>query len=278
MISQRPRPNAGTSRTAYLMVFISLGGTLFAAGCGGPLDDPSRDQGPGHRPQILALTPQEELQLGREAYREILNDPQRFGKVLPSHSPETVRVRKVGAKIIAAAGIEPLLREMNLHAGRMEWEINVLDSPKINAFCLPGGKIAVFLGLLHVVENDDQLAAVLSHETAHALAHHVSERIAHSQPGESALAKLRGRAFDREQEAEADHIGVFLMTFAGYDPEQAVRLWEHMEQISAGRLHLPEILSDHPSDAHRLRSIASWAPRALAAKRAFDEGRIEPPH
>jgi metalloendopeptidase OMA1, mitochondrial len=154
--------------------------------------------------------------------------------------------------------------------------VHVLDTPKINAFCLPGGKMIVFLGLLQVVQNDDQLATVLSHETAHALAHHVSERIANEQGGGGALALLRGKAFDRAQEAEADHIGIFLMTFAGYRPEEAVRFWERMEQISAGQPHLPEILSDHPSDEHRLRNIESWVPRALAAKRAFDEGRIEP--
>ena len=81
----------------------------------------------------------------------------------------------------------------------------------------------------------------------HALAHHVSERIAHEQGSGSALDMLRGKAFDRDQEAEADHIGLFLMTFAGYDPGEAVHLWNRMQQISAGTVRLPEILSDHPS-------------------------------
>jgi predicted Zn-dependent protease len=130
--------------------------------------------------------------------------------------------------------------------------------------------------LLQVVQNDDQLAAVIGHETAHALAHHVSERIAQQQNGGSVLAMLRGKAFDREQEAEADHIGVFLMTFAGYNPEEAVRLWQHMEQLSAQRPHVPEILSDHPSDETRLRNIAGWVPRAWAAKHAYEQGHIEP--
>ena len=132
------------------------------------------------------------------------------------------------------------------------------------------------MGLLHVVENDDQLAAVLRHDDRHALAHHVSERIANEHPQRSALAFLRGKAFDREQEAEADHIGVFLMTFANYDPEQAVHLWERIERISASRTRIPEILSDHPSDERRLKNIARWVPYALAAKRAYEEGRIEP--
>ena len=87
------------------------------------------------------MSPQQELQLGRQAYREILNEPEKFGAVLPADAPETQRVRDVGRRIIRAAGIHPLMHEMNLHPGRFEWEINVLDSPNINAFCLPGERL-----------------------------------------------------------------------------------------------------------------------------------------
>jgi predicted Zn-dependent protease len=265
----------GRSQRA-LVAALSIGACLTGLACEGPAEE--RGEGPGHRAQVLALNARQELELGRQAYREILSNPQKFGSVFPADAPETERVKGVATRIVKATEIEPLMREMNLHPGRFDWEINVLDSPQINALCLPGGKMAVFLGLLQVVQNDDQLAAVIAHETAHALAHHVSERIAQSQGqnGRSVLAELRGKAFDREQEAEADHIGVFLMTFAGYNPEEAVRLWERMEQVAAGRPHVPEILSDHPSDERRLRNIASWVPRALAAKQAYKENRIEP--
>ena len=93
-----------------------------------------------------------------------------------------------------------------------------------------------------------------------------------SASGASGL--LRRKAYDREQESEADHIGVFLMTFAGYNPQEAVQFWERMERLGGGRL--PEILSDHPSDARRMHDLQSWVPRARAAKEAFDEGRIAP--
>ncbi len=262
----------GSLRTALAaLLFVAVLGTF---GCEGPIGE-EQGEGPGHRAQVLALNPREELQLGRQAYREILSNPSKYGHVFPGNSPETERVRGVAAHIIKATEIRPLMREMNLHPGRFDWEINVLDSPQINAFCLPGGKIAVFSGLLEVVQNDDQLAAVIGHETAHALAHHVSERIAYEQQGGSPLAMLRGKAFDRSQEDEADHIGIFLMTFAGYNPEDAVRLWQRMEQLSAQRPHVPEILSDHPSDEHRLRHIAGWVPRAWAAKHAYEEGHVE---
>src|SRR5262249_14920321 len=218
-----------------------------------------------------ALSPGQELALGRQAFREILSDPQHFGRPLPDDRPEVRRVREVAGRIIKAAGIEPLQREINLRKGyRFEWEVKVLENRQVNAFCLPGGKIGVFTGLLHLVENDDQLATVLSHEIAHALAHHTSERVARDQLNRSGIGKIWAKSFDRQEESEADHIGLFLMTFAGYDPDEAVRLWEKMR--SQGRGQPPEILSDHPSDEHRIRDLKTWVPRARAAKRAFDEG------
>jgi predicted Zn-dependent protease len=227
-------------------------------------------EGPGHRAQSLSLSPQQELEIGRQAYREILSKAQ-----VVRSGPEVERVQSVGERIAAVVAIEPLMREINLHvsADQFEWEYSVLQGDQINAFCLPGGKICVFTGLLQVVRNDDQLAAVMSHEIAHALAHHVSERIARERTTGSGLLAL---SYDRQQESEADHIGVFLMTFAGYDPEQALAFWQDMQRTRGRRAAIPEILSDHPSDEHRMRQLREWIPLALAAKRAYDEGRIAP--
>jgi predicted Zn-dependent protease len=260
------RPKA----VAVLLVclFLPLGGCWQ----GGPAGE-----GPGHRPQELALTPEEELEVGRRAYREVLGK----SEVLPKHSPQTERVRKVGERIAKTVEIEPLMREINLHVKeyRFEWEFNVLEEKHVNAFCLPGGKVAVYTGLLEVVgRSDDQLAAVLGHEVAHALAHHASERLAREErEGRGLLAALRARRYDRAQEDEADHIGIFLMTFAGYDPREAVVFWKHMKRISDERGgQPPEILSDHPSDEKRIENIEAWVPKALAGKKAYDEGRIAP--
>ena len=232
---------------------------------------PPEGEGPGHRQQELSLSPEQELELGRKAYREVLEQ----SRALPHNSKEVRRVTQVGERIADTVKIEPLMREINLHVQdyRFEWEFNVLEERHVNAFCLPGGKVAVFTGLLHVVQNDDQLAAVLGHEVAHALAHHASERLARqAREGGGFMAALRDRAFDREQESEADHIGVFLMTFAGYDPDEAVEFWERMRRLSSG-WHPPEILSDHPSDARRIEQIKEWKNRAAAAKRAYDAGQ-----
>ncbi len=255
--------------TVVLLVCLLLA----LSGCGQPPGP--QGQGPGHRAQELALSPEQELELGRKAYREVLSE----SKPLPHDSKDVQRVTRVGKRIAETVKIEPLMREINLHVKdyRFEWEFNVLEDKHVNAFCLPGGKVAVFTGLLHVVANDDQLAAVLGHEVAHALAHHASERLARQEhEGGGLWTALREKKYDREQEAEADHIGVFLMTFAGYDPREAVAFWQHMKRISDQQGRVPEILSDHPSDEHRIRELEEWVPKAEAAKKAYDEGRIAP--
>src|SRR5581483_1515170 len=112
---------------------------LAGLGCEGPVE---RGEGPGHRPQALALSPRQELDLGRQAYREILSRPDQFGRVIPADRPECQRVRGIARRIIRASEIDPLRREVNVREGyRFEWEVNVLDTDRVNAFCLPGGKI-----------------------------------------------------------------------------------------------------------------------------------------
>jgi predicted Zn-dependent protease len=261
----------------FLVLCLGLAVTLSGAGCGADFG-PAIGEGPGHRRQELGLTAQQELEVGRRAYREVLSKYQ--GRILPADSSEVRRARQVTARVVKAAGIEPLQREINLRVQgyRFEWEVNVLEDRQINAFCLPGGKIAVFTGLFNVVENDDQLATVLSHEISHALAHHASERIARANKepqGANIASFFINKKHDRDQEAEADKIGVFLMTFAGYDPREAIVFWERMQKAHQGGAP-PEILSDHPSNARRIHDMQDYVRRALAAKRAFDQGRIAP--
>src|SRR2546421_10210364 len=170
MASARKRP--------VMLLVLATG--FAVAGC----EQPS-GQGPGHRSQRLALSPQQELALGREAYKEILSR----ARVLPASRPEVHRVRGVAERIVHAADIEPLQREINLQVRgyRLEWEVNVLESRQINAFCLPGGKMAGFSAISPVVEKDDQLAIVMSHEFTHALAHHAVERL----PRQQVIAQAR---------------------------------------------------------------------------------------
>jgi predicted Zn-dependent protease len=231
-------------------------------------------EGPGGRRQPLGLSPTQELAVGRRAYREVLEEFR--DRLLPEHSSEVRRVRHITGKIAQAVQIEPLQREINLHLRgyRFEWQVNVVRDRQINAFCLPAGYIFVFTELLQVAGNDDQVATVLAHEMAHALAHHASERVARERSGANILRSL---SYDRMQEAEADHIGVFLMAFADYDPDQAVAFWQRMRQVGGKQGKPPEIFSDHPSDEHRVRDLQKWSVAARAAKKAYDRGAIAPP-
>jgi predicted Zn-dependent protease len=266
---------------------------------GGPglgLPTPGGGEGPGHRGQQLGLTPEQEYKLGVEAYKEILAKYEARSDVV-RRGPEFDQVHRVARKITQAAENKPFQREINLHLEgyRFDWEVNVLRDPQVNAFCLPGGKIGVFTGLLRLTgDNDDMLATVLGHEVAHALAHHANERITREALRRQAVEASQGQAewhpilmgiltgsshfqtlaHDRQQESEADHIGVFLMTFAGYNPDAAVAFWERMEELSRSRGHVPEILSTHPSDARRIAQLRVWVSYAKAAKQAYDQGRI----
>ena len=262
-------------------------------------------EGPGHRAQRLALSPQDEYKLGVQAYDEVLRDARQKNALVTS-GPAVQRVTNVGRRIAAVATGDSkmsqlLRREINLHIEgyRFDWQFSVINSKQVNAFCLPGGKVVVFTGLLELIDRegggrDDWLATVLGHEIAHALAHHASERLARESLTErvgevvangigainpeerdrimKVLAvggKFGSLPFDRRQESEADHIGVFLMAFAGYDPQQAVAFWEAM---AAQGSHVPEILSDHPSDGRRIAQLRQWSEQARAAKQAFDSG------
>lgn len=254
-----------------LILWLCLSAVL--VGCAPPSTGSGKGHGPGGRAQDLALTPDQEYVLGEKAYREILSKSH-----VVSGGSGVERVKEVGEKIAKAAEIEPLQREINLRLRgfKFRWEFNVLRDKQINAFCLPGGKVAVFTGLLPVAANDAQLATVMAHEVAHALAHHTSERLARQQEGGNVFDLLIGKAHDRQQESEADHIGLFLMTFAGYEPEQAVVFWERMRTATSGSSRPPEILSDHPSDSKRIAQMGSWIAPAKAAKRAYDGKRILP--
>lgn len=265
----------GAANTPGLRRLLAIAVVVLSGGCDlGLPGEGGRGEGPGGREQPLALNPRQELGVGRRAYQEVLQEYR--GRILPANHPDVARVRKVTERLAKAAEIEPLQREIRLRVRGyvFEWEVAVVQERQINAFCLPAGKIVVFTGILPVAANDDQLATVLSHEMAHALAHHASERVAREQSGAGILGSLR---YDRFQESEADHIGVFLMAFADFDPDEAVKFWQRMQRATGARGEPPEFLSDHPSHETRIEDLKRWAPRAKAARKAFDEGRIQPP-
>jgi predicted Zn-dependent protease len=198
-----------------------------------------------------------------------------------SSGPGYVEVQRVAKRIEAVAAKDK---------PNFVWKVTLLRKNEANAYCLPGGKIVVFTGILPLTQNDAGLATVLGHEVAHATAEHVAERIERDKltriavaiiaggiavtPGQYAhlvaLLGIGGEAaslpFSRKQESEADHIGLIYMARAGYDPHQAVAFWKRMLRASKGK-EPPEFESDHPSTAHRVKAVEGWLPEAERARR-----------
>lgn len=224
--------------------------------------------------QSFNLIPEsQELALGLDSYRQVLSE----SDVVES-GPEIALVRRVGARI-AAASDRPAF----------DWEFNLIrDDKAVNAFCLPGGKVAVYTGILPVTQNEAGLATVVSHEIAHAIARHGGERMTDElafQVGGMGLEALLGQKspatrnallaaygiggqigvllpFSRSAESEADHIGLVYMAKAGYDPREAINFWARMEEQSSGQAP-PEWLSTHPSHGSRIDQLQKWMPEAL---------------
>jgi predicted Zn-dependent protease len=237
------------------------------------------------RSQLLMTSVAEEMQIGAQAYSQVKNDP----KVRQSQDPREIEpVRRVAARIIEAAK-RSKYAEM---AKQFRWEVTVIkDDKTMNAFALPGGKIAVYTGIFPVAKTEAGLAAVLGHEVTHALARHGAERMSEGELtnaalqvigaaagasgmnpalSQSAMAALGAGAqvgvllpFSRSHESEADYIGILLAADAGYDPRESVHLWERMEQLSGGG-GPSEFLSTHPGHETRIAQLKKWMPEAMA--------------
>ena len=226
------------------------------------------------RSQLVDMNRQQEMALGLESYQQILSESQ----VVPQGEVVDL-VRGIGRKLAKAAGdVDP----------GFQWEFNVIHSEQANAFALPGGKTAVYTGLLPVAENADGLAVVMGHEIAHAIGRHGAERMAHQklmQIGSMAASVALGDMdygtqrmvlgalgvgaqygimlpFSRDHESEADYMGLLFVARACYDPTEAPKLWERMGQMSQGKKPA-EFMSTHPSNATRIRQFQEWMPEAL---------------
>jgi metalloendopeptidase OMA1, mitochondrial len=224
------------------------------------------------RSQMNLVSESDEKKLGVDAYQDILKKTP-----LSKNQAWQAQLKRVGQRISAAAAKPDY-----------QWEFNVLQGKEINAFCLPGGKVAFWEGIMPVAQDDTGIAVIMGHEVAHALARHGAERMTQTM-GAAVFGELLGagvgmvspgmtEAFSqayglgvnvavilpwgRSQESEADHIGLILMAKAGYDPSAAVGFWERMSKIQQGGKP-PEFLSTHPSDETRIAQIKQWLPEAM---------------
>jgi predicted Zn-dependent protease len=242
-------------------------------------------KGPFDRSQIVAMNPQQEAQLGVQAFRQVLTENQ---AAVVKSGPTVDAVERIGRNLAAAAESEPVLERLKLKPQQFKWEFRVLRSNQVNAFCLPGGKVVVYTGILPVAETESGLATVMGHEIGHALAHHGAERMAQQelvQLGQQAVAQSIGDMdpeqqrqimgvlgagsqygvllpFSRKHESEADHIGLLLMAGAGYDPREAVEFWKRMDEKGGGGRR-PEFSSTHPSHEHRSADLKGWLKEAI---------------
>ncbi len=225
----------------------------------------------------LILVPDAEVSaLASSSYKELLQKSK-----LSTDAAAVEMIRRVG-KRIAAVSNQP----------DFQWEFNLIDDPKmVNAFCMPGGKVAFFSGIMPICKNEDGVAAVMGHEVAHAIAKHGSERMSQqlllnfgaislgtamrNKPETTrALANLAFGVganvgfvlpYGRMQESEADRIGIIYAAKAGYNPEEAISLWLRMDEHAKGQ-QPPEFLSTHPSHETRIQQLKEWMPEALAAR------------
>ena len=230
-----------------------------------------------HRVEHVGLTDKQQVQLGSNQYAKTLREDRAN---VVSSGTGYAQVQRVAKRIESVARRDK---------PAFVWKVTLLRKNEANAYCLPGGKIVVFTGILPLTRSDAGLATVLGHEVAHATAEHVAERIEREKLTNIAVAIIAGGIavtpaqyahvvallgvggqaaslpFNRKQESEADHIGLIYMARAGYDPHEAVAFWKRMLRASKGK-EPPEFTSDHPSTARRVRQVEDWLPEAERAR------------
>lgn len=230
------------------------------------------------RSQLVDMSREQEAALGLQSYQDILSRSN-----VVRGGPNVDAIQEIGRRIAVAAGdVDP----------GFAWEFNVIDSGQANAFALPGGKVAIYTGILPIAESADGLAIIMGHEIAHAIARHGAERMAHNklmQIGTVAASFALGDMdistrqavmgalgvgaqygvllpFSRDHESEADYIGLMFAARACFDPREAPGLWERMG-ANAGKTPA-EFMSTHPAPETRIRQFEEWMPEALAVRQA----------
>ena len=231
----------------------------------------------GKTSRFTKLVSAEEIEeAAAQQYAQMLREATQKRALAPANHAQVIRLRSIAQRII------PLTESWNPRARSWRWEVNLFGTRELNAFCMPGGKIAFYYGLLQQLQlNDDELASIMGHEIAHALREHARERIgktAATRIGAGILSALFGLGnlgdtvlnlggqlltlrFSREDESEADLVGMELAARAGYDPRAGVTLWEKM--MAANKGAPPEFLSTHPAGSTRIKDMQATMARML---------------
>jgi predicted Zn-dependent protease len=234
---------------------------------------------PTGRRQLALVSEDSAIVASEEAYAMQIGELRREGKIEPESSRVSRRVDTITGRLVAQAV------EMRPETADWKWSVEVIDEPEVvNAWCMAGGRMAVYTGLIQKLDpTDDELAQVMAHEISHALANHTAERMSVALATNAGVVlagilsedaqKTMSRAAiaaalaiqmpnSRTAESEADEIGIELAAKAGYDPNAAISLWDKMERVAGGGP--PEFLSTHPSPANRQEKLAALAPQMMA--------------
>ena len=235
------------------------------------------------RQQLSLVSNAEIIPMANQQYDSVVRTAK-----LSSNQQQTAMVKNVGARIQRA--VEQYMAQNNASSELegFQWEFNLIDDPKtVNAWCMPGGKVAFYTGIMPICQNEAGVAVVMGHEVAHAIANHARERMSQGLVANGLLgtvgaalgqnptltkqlffqaigvgAQVGMLKFSRQHESEADKIGLIFMAMAGYDPHEAPRFWERMSSQSGGGAP-PEWLSTHPSHASRIRDLNEAIPEAM---------------
>ena len=259
-------------------LMLILATSLLIAACGTTQTVPVTG-----RKHSLLVSDAQVLSLSTEEYSKYMKSAK-----LSSNAANTAMVQRVGRRL--ASAVEAYLRNNGAadEIKNFSWEFNLVADKNVNAFCMPGGKIVVYEGLLPVTQDEASLAIVLGHEIAHAVAKHSAEQMSKkirqsygTQIGSQILGAIAGQSvgdlagavaqqgfsfanlrYSRDNETEADHIGLIFAAMAGYNPQVAVPFWKRMAALS-GNSNQSDMFSDHPSDAKRIAAIQQWMPTAM---------------
>ncbi|ASZ14306.1 M48 family metallopeptidase [Chitinophaga pendula] len=232
----------------------------------------------------LNLIPESTIQqMALQEYQSFLSQNH---AVSPTVSKDADMVKRAGQRIAAAVTRYMNNNNMGNQVANYKWEFNLVNSKEVNAWCMPGGKVVVYSGLLPVTQNETALACVMGHEIAHAIARHGNERMSQGLVAQGiqvagAVALNRNpqaqnlfmqafnvggplglMAYSRQNELEADHLGLIFMAMAGYNPQESVPFWERMAKAGGGNKP-PELLSTHPSDQRRISQLQQLMPEAM---------------
>lgn len=232
----------------------------------------------------LNLIPESTIQqMALQEYQSFLSQNH---AISPTVSKDADMVKRAGQRIAAAVTRYMNNNNMGNQVANYKWEFNLVNSKEVNAWCMPGGKVVVYSGLLPVTQNETALACVMGHEIAHAIARHGNERMSQGLVAQGiqvagAVALNRNpqaqnlfmqafnvggplglMAYSRQNELEADHLGLIFMAMAGYNPQESVPFWERMARAGGGNKP-PELLSTHPSDQRRISQLQQLMPEAM---------------